>query len=161
MKKFVLSLVAALAISPVMAEDSVNLAGLGLGGLQPVSEAAGMEVRGLSSSAQGFSMAVASALIIDPPAVRLPGSMPRRSTRSRTRTVVSLNHPPPAPSQTSSSRRWNWISLTIRTVSSVRYRTERSSRIPRAARVHLSPSISPRLTSFLFRSQFGDQAVNV
>lgn len=66
MKKFVLSLVAALAISPVMADDSVNLAGLGLGGLQPVSEAAGMKVRGLSSSAQGFSMAVASALIIDP-----------------------------------------------------------------------------------------------
>ncbi len=66
MKKFVMSLVAAFAISPVMAEDSVNLAGLGLGNLQPVSEAAGMKVRGMSSSTQGMSMGTASLLIIDP-----------------------------------------------------------------------------------------------
>jgi hypothetical protein len=66
MKKFVMSLVAAFAISPVMAEDSVNLAGLGLGNLQPVSEEAGMEVRGLSASAQGMSMATATLLLIDP-----------------------------------------------------------------------------------------------
>jgi hypothetical protein len=66
MKKFVLSLVAAFGISPVLADEPVNLAALGLGNLQQVSEEAGMKVRGMSSSAQGFSMASVSILLIDP-----------------------------------------------------------------------------------------------
>lgn len=66
MKKFVLSLVAAFAISPVMASEPVDLSSFGLGNLQPVSEAAGMKVRGMSSNASSSSLVLFNVLLFDP-----------------------------------------------------------------------------------------------
>ena len=63
-------LVATMVAAPVMAEEGnlsdATLSSLGLGSLQVLSDANGMEVRGMSSSSQASSLSFASFLIFDP-----------------------------------------------------------------------------------------------
>ncbi len=65
MKK-ILAFVAMLIAAPVVASEPADLSGLGLAGLQTVSDQAGMEVRGLSSSAYGAGLSTMRLFAIDP-----------------------------------------------------------------------------------------------
>jgi hypothetical protein len=65
MKKMI-AFVAMLIAAPVVASEPADLSGLGLAGLQTVSDQAGMEVRGLSSSAYGAGLSTMRLFAIDP-----------------------------------------------------------------------------------------------
>jgi hypothetical protein len=65
-RKYILGLVAALTVSPVVANEPVALSSLGLSSIEVVSEEAGMEVRGLSSSAASSGLAAVAGIIFDP-----------------------------------------------------------------------------------------------
>jgi len=52
--------------APAVANEPTALDDLGLGGLQVVSEDAGMAVRGLSASAQGTGLSAFAAIVYDP-----------------------------------------------------------------------------------------------
>lgn len=64
MKKIVFAIIALMA-APVVASEPADLAGLGLVGLQTVSDEAGMEVRGLSGSTYALSVGSMSTLLYD------------------------------------------------------------------------------------------------
>lgn len=57
---------ALLASGSALAAEPLTLGSLGLGSLRPVSDRAGLEVRGMSSRAYSMSVASLSALIYDP-----------------------------------------------------------------------------------------------
>jgi hypothetical protein len=65
MTRLCLLLVVVLAV-PAMANEPTGLNDLGLGGLVEVSEEAGMEVRGMSSSAQATGLSAFAAIVYDP-----------------------------------------------------------------------------------------------
>ena len=54
------------AVNPLLADDSQTIRSLGLGGLQPVEETVGMQIRGLSANAYSHSMFASRAFGIDP-----------------------------------------------------------------------------------------------
>lgn len=66
MKKNVLMLLAALVAAPAWAGHPEELQGLGLAGLEEVSEDAGLEVRGLSANAYASGLSAVRAFVIDP-----------------------------------------------------------------------------------------------
>jgi len=57
---------ALMASGSAVAADPLSLGSLGLSGLRPVSDRAGLQVRGMSSRAYSMSVASLSALIYDP-----------------------------------------------------------------------------------------------
>ena len=66
MKRLIFSLLALCAAVPAMATEPVQLSGLGLTGIEAVSEEAGMEIRGLASNAHSSGLTTIRAFAIDP-----------------------------------------------------------------------------------------------